>query len=37
MRELETDPELNPIRDRPEFCRLIHAVEELQSVWEPNP
>ena len=36
MRELETDPELNPIRDRLEFRRLVHAIEEFQSVLDPN-
>ena len=35
MQYLEVDPELNPIRDRPEFCRLIHAIAELQSIWGP--
>ncbi len=29
--ELEVDPDLNPIRDRPEFCALLRAVRELKT------
>lgn len=31
MQELESDPELNPIRDQVEFCQLIQAVRDLQA------
>jgi serine/threonine protein kinase/tetratricopeptide (TPR) repeat protein len=34
MKEIEEDPDLNPIRDRLEFRRLVQAIEEFRSALD---
>ena len=36
MNEIDDDPDLNPIRDRPEFRRLAQAVAEIRTALAPN-